>query len=150
MPSPFPDDLPLRLVLTSVMDLDHALAIIADRERMHVPLTLGDAEIVARWCDAYADPNTAAETLIATRYRGCRIPAPGWRPAAGDDAMAAERDDLTFGIIVRAAEPEAYAEACRLAGWGWKADWKAANFPGTIAHRARLLANGRRFRVVGR
>lgn len=148
MASPFPDDLPLRLALGAVLDRDHTEAIIADREALGVPLTLGDAELVARWCDSYADPNGAAEALIATRYRGCRIQSPGGRQPRVSDPQDAARAEMAFPIIVRAAEPEAYAEACRLAGWGWKADWKAANFPANIAHRARLHANGRRFRVV--
>lgn len=148
MASTLTDDVPLRHALGMVLDTDHAVAIIADREALGVPLTLGDAEVVARWCDAYADPNAAAEALIANGYRGCRLPRP--EPARKVRRSAPEQPstEIPPGHIVRADEPAAFAKACDLAGWDWKRDWKAATFPDDIAHRARLLVSAPQFRVV--
>lgn len=137
---------PVAAALASVLDAEHVAAILSDREAMGAPLTVGEAETVARWCDACVDPNVAAEALIGSRYRGCRISAPPKRPALAKAGEAQPGNPP--GQIIRAEEPEAYALACELAGWAWKLDWKAATFPPYIADSARLRVRGPNLRLV--
>lgn len=137
---------PVSAALAAVLDDAHVAAIVADREALNAPLSVGEAETVARWCDAYADPNKAAEALVASQYRGCRISAPVKRTAT---AKAGEAEFVNPpGLIVRADEPAAYALACEMAGWAWKLDWKAATFPPYIADSARLRVRGPNLRLV--
>ncbi len=139
---PLPPSAP-RLALLRVLDEEHAEAVLADRELLDCPLTVADAETVARHCDQYADANKAAEILVETRYRGCRIRRPPKRSQRGDTSQAGEEVGRpTLGDaanIVRALEPAAFAKAIELSGWGYLADAKAAHFPPDIAERARLL-----------
>lgn len=132
---------PVAELLGAVLDAAHVGAVMADRAALGCPLSVEDARVLVRHCDGYADPNLAAEALIATGYRGCRVaraaPQPKPRRPRADAA-----DHPPPGQIVRALEPVAYAIACDLAGWAWKAEWKAASFPDAIAARARQLAHG--------
>src|SRR5690606_14005698 len=101
----------------------------------------------------YANPNAAADALVATRYRGCRISRLPASKSGQSSQGAGEGDGAASvppGHINRAAEPEAFARAINLAGWGWKADWKACIFPEDIAAAARAaVVPGRdRLRVV--
>jgi hypothetical protein len=64
-----------RAILESVLDADHAAAVLEHRQRLRAPLTSRAATLLANQFGACPDPNAAADTMVARGWRGFEA---GW------------------------------------------------------------------------
>jgi len=70
-----------RSELETVLDTEHAKAVVEHRQRLRKPLTAHAAKLLAKSLSGFPDPNAAADTMIESGWQKIK---PGW----GEDAKA--------------------------------------------------------------